>query len=142
MTTTATATRRTRKPARVAHGTYNLISTGNLPLTAALDSGDAMLTIHPETGKSANYTVKRLTDGDEKTVGFRVTKLTPYIVDRKAYEIDISPESGWQCDCPDAQFQNRECKHVRSLRAVLAKKGITIAAPQRQHLKPMPLEDL
>jgi len=136
---TATVTR-TRKPARVTHGACRLAATGNLTLAAALDSGDALLTITPETGKPTNYTVLRLADGDGHTVGFRMTKLTPYILDRKEYDIDVTPGYGWQCDCPDAQFQNRECKHVHALRAALARNGITVAAPQRQQVNVDPTE--
>jgi hypothetical protein len=138
--TTAIATPKTRKPARITHGTCRLAPTGNRTLAAALDSGDALLTITPETGRPTNYTVLRLADHDGRTVGFRLTKLTPYIVDRKIYDIDVTPGYGWQCDCPDAQFQGRECKHCHALRAALAKNGIKIAAPQRQQVNHSPIE--
>jgi hypothetical protein len=138
--TTATKAPKTRKPARVTHGTCRLAATGNLTLAAALDSGDALLTLTPENGKPTNYTVQRLADGDGRTVGFRVTRLTQFIVDRKVYDIDVTPGYGWQCDCPDAEFQSRECKHVRALRAALATNGITIAAPQRQQVNHSPIE--
>jgi hypothetical protein len=73
--------------------------------------------------------VQRLSDPDGETVGFRMMKLTAFIVDRKLYDIDVCCGKDWLCDCPDAQFQNRECKHVRALRAALAKNGITVNAP-------------
>jgi hypothetical protein len=34
--------------------------------------------------------VQRLTDPDGETVGFRMMKLTDYIVDRELYDIDIT----------------------------------------------------
>jgi hypothetical protein len=118
--TTAT---KTRKPARQTHGSCFLQATGNRTLTQALDSGDAMLTLHTDKAVT-NYLVQRLADPDGETVGFRLLKLAPYIVDRKLYDIDLTQSYGWQCDCPDALFQNRECKHVRSLRAALAKNAV------------------
>ena len=121
--------RKPRKPAKETHGTCYLKATGNLTLAQALDSGDALLTIHSD--RCTNYLVQRLTDPDGETVGYRMMKLTDYIIDRKVYDIDIAPGYGWQCDCPDALYQNRECKHVRALRAALAKSGITVAAPKR-----------
>jgi hypothetical protein len=123
----------TRKPARETHGTTRLIPTGNLSLTEALDAGEAMLLITPDRGFPTSYTVKRLADKGGRTIGFRLTKLTAYILDRKLYDIDITTSYGWLCDCPDAQFQNRECKHCRSLRASLKAAGIEVSAP-----KPVP----
>jgi hypothetical protein len=79
--------------------------------------------------------VQRLTDPDGETVGFRMMKLTDYIVDGKVYDIDVCCGPHWLCDCSDAQFQNRECKHVRSLRAAMASHGIKISTP-----KPQPTE--
>jgi hypothetical protein len=76
--------------------------------------------------------VQRLSDPDGETVGFRLMRLTDYIVDRKVYDIDVCCGKDWLCDCPDAQFQNRECKHVRALRAALASNGITLNAPKPQ----------
>ncbi|MHB1426706.1 MAG: hypothetical protein ACYC3I_26405 [Gemmataceae bacterium] len=85
---TATATR-TRKSARVTHGKCFLRSAGNRTLTQALDSDGALLTLHTDKG-ATNYTVQRLTDPDGATVGFRLTRLTAYIVDRKVYDIDVT----------------------------------------------------
>lgn len=136
-----TATNRTRKPARETHGICRLIPACNLPLADALDAGEALLSINPERGAAANYTVQRLADGDGRTAGFRLTKLAWYIVDRKVYDIDVTPGYGWQCDCPDAQFQNRECKHVHSIRAALAAAGIAVATPQRRQAEPVAFDD-
>jgi hypothetical protein len=133
----ATATR-TRKPARETHGTCRLIPACNLPLPAALDAGEAMLSIIPERGEPTNYLVQRLSDPDGETVGFRLTRLAAFIVDRKVYDIDVTPGYGWQCDCPDAQFQNRECKHCKSLRACLTRHSILVPAPKRQQAAPKP----
>src|SRR6516165_561660 len=102
--------RTNRKPAREAHGKCFLKPTGNLTLQQALESGDALLTIHTE--RCTNYTVQRLADPDGETVGFRLVKLTDYIVDRQIYDIELAGKE-LRCDCPDATFQNRECKHAR-----------------------------
>jgi hypothetical protein len=133
---------RTRKPARETHGTCRLIPACNLPLPAALDAGEAMLSILPEVGEPTSYTVLRLSDPDGRTVGFRLTRLAAFIVDRRLYDIDVTPGYGWQCDCPDAQFRSWECKHVHALRAALTRAGITIAAPNRQEPVRVELEDL
>ncbi len=142
--TTATQTTNPMKQDTVRHGTCRLDPACNLPLADALDAGEAMLTIYPERGDAANYTVQRLRDADGGTVGFRLTRLAWYIVDRKVYDIDVTPGYGWQCDCPDAQYRSQECKHVRSLRAALTQAGIDVPAPKRQEPRhePMPLEDL
>lgn len=44
--------------------------------------------------------------------GFRLVKS-----DGTAYDIDAE---SWQCDCPDATYRGRECKHAKALRAALA----------------------
>lgn len=140
---TVTATPKTRKPARETHGTCRLSPACNLPLPQALDAGEAMLTLTPERGNPTSYQVQRLSDPYGATVGFRLMKLTWYIVDRKVYDIDVIPGYGWQCDCPDAEFQGRECKHVRSLRAALSKEGIEVVKLQRQHVaEPVELDAL
>ena len=128
--TTMTATRKPRKPARETHGTRYLKATGKLMLEQALDSGNSLLSVHTE--RSTNYVVQRLSDPDGETVGFRMMKLTDFIVDRKVHDIDVCCGKDWLCDCPDAQFQSRECKHVRALRAALASNGITVSTPKLQ----------
>ncbi len=130
----------TPKQTAPRHGSCRLVPACNLPLADALDAGEAMLTIYPERGEAANYTVQRLADSDGRTIGFRLTRLAWYIVDRKLYEIDVTPGYGWQCDCPDAQYRSRECKHVRSLRAALAQAGIDVPQPQRQESAADPME--
>src|SRR5262245_60131695 len=134
---TVSRTRQTRKPARDTHGTCRLIPACNLPLPAALDAGEAMLSILPEDGAPTNYLVQRLADPDGHAVGFRLLKLAWCLADRELYDIDIATGFGWLCDCPDAQFRSRECKHARSLRSALAKAGITVSAPKRQQPKPV-----
>ena len=125
--TTLAQPRTNRKPAREARGTCYLKATGNRTLEQALDSGDALLTIHTE--RCTNYTVQRLTDPDGETVGFRLIKLTDYIVDRQIYDLELAGKE-LRCDCPDATFQSRECKHAKALRAALAGNGINLNAPQ------------
>jgi hypothetical protein len=127
---TATKSHKSVKPARRTHGTCYLIATGNRTLEQALDSGDALLTVH--TDRCTNYLVQRLIDSDGETVDYRLMKLTDYIVDRNVYDIDVTLGKDWLCDCPDAQFRNHECKHVRALREALASNAIVISAPQRQ----------
>src|SRR5215472_13488845 len=85
-----TTTTRARKPARETHGTCRLVPACNLPLAEALDAGEAMLTILPERGEPTSYTVLRLADEDGRTIGFRLTRLTQFIVDRKLYDIDVT----------------------------------------------------
>jgi hypothetical protein len=128
-------TTRTRKPARETHGTCRLIPACNLPLADALNAGEATLTIIPDRSDLpvSSYTVQRLADKEGRTLGFRLTRLAEYIVDSKIYDIDVATSYGWLCDCPDAQFQNRECKHCRSLRACLKAAGVEVSAP-----KPVP----
>lgn len=137
----ATQQNRNTKPARETHGECRLDPACSLSLADAIDAGEAMLVLWPEHGESSSYTVQRLHDNGI-TLGFRLMKLTHYIIDRKVYDIDVTQPHGWQCDCPDAQYRNRECKHIRALRAALAAKGITVAAPVQPASKPIELEDL
>jgi hypothetical protein len=46
--TTITKTRKRGKPSRVTHGSCFLKASGNLTLEQALDSGDALLTVHTD----------------------------------------------------------------------------------------------
>ena len=94
---------------------------GYASLAAALEAGDALLTVH--NGNCTNYTVRRLTDQDGETIGYQLTKLTDYIVDRKVYDIEVTG-NGMRCNCPDATFKRHECKHVRALRAALTRHGL------------------
>jgi hypothetical protein len=128
MTTTAT----TRKPTRETHGTCRLIPACNLPLPEALDAGEAMLTITPARSDLpvSSYTVLRLQDKAGRTLGFRLTRLAEYIVDKKVYDVDVTSSYGWTCDCPDAQFQSRPCKHCRALKAGLTAAGIALSEPK------------
>lgn len=47
-------------------------------------------------------------------VGWRFTKS-----DGKVYDVDCA-KAAWTCDCPDAQYRHRSCKHVAALRMILA----------------------
>jgi hypothetical protein len=120
----------TRKPARETHGTCRLL------YPESLDTGDALLVIYPERGQPTSYTVLRLADKNGPTLGFRLTRLADYLVDRKVYDVDISQPWGWTCDCPDAQFRSRECKHVRALRCALKAAGVS--ATQKPEPQPQP----
>jgi hypothetical protein len=46
--------------------------------------------------------------------GYRLEK-----PDGTAYDIDTTGRD-WLCDCPDATYRQRECKHAKALRAALA----------------------
>ena len=76
-----------------------------------------LVPINPEIGVGAlaingkPYVVTVLKDGNN-TVGYRLEK-----PDSKTYEIDAQT---WECNCPDATFRERQCKHALALRAALA----------------------
>jgi hypothetical protein len=55
-----------------------------------------MLTITPDRSDLpvSSYTVLRLTDKEGRALGFRLTRLAEYIVDRKTYDIDVSTSYG------------------------------------------------
>jgi hypothetical protein len=38
----------------------------------------------------------------------------------KVYDICTTEPWGWTCDCPDCTYRQRECKHLRALKAALA----------------------
>jgi hypothetical protein len=50
---------------------------------------------------------------DGRVSGYRLEKL-----DGPTYDIDATAQE-WRCDCPDATYRNRECKHVKVLRVAL-----------------------
>jgi hypothetical protein len=47
--------------------------------------------------------------------GYRLMKQPDF----KVYDLDTTGEQ-WKCDCPDATYRERECKHIRGLRALLS----------------------
>jgi hypothetical protein len=47
--------------------------------------------------------------------GYRVIK-----ADSTAYDVNGQT---WECDCPDATFRGRECKHSKALRAAFSAAG-------------------
>jgi hypothetical protein len=62
------------------------------------------------------YTVTVLR-GPNGIVGYRLGK-----DDGKTYDIDATAEV-WKCDCPDATYRERACKHVKALQVALAAGG-------------------
>ena len=62
----------------------------------------------------AEYFVTVHRDRDGRALGYRLERR-----DGTAYDIDATGPD-WQCDCPDATYRQRECKHARALRAALA----------------------
>ena len=65
-------------------------------------------------GTNYTVTVLRSPNGVE---GYRLGK-----TDGTVYDIAATTER-WACDCPDATYRQRECKHVAALRAALAVAG-------------------
>jgi hypothetical protein len=78
-------------------------------------------------GKNEEYDVAFFTDNDGAIVGVGLAK-----DDDTVYAIDTTAGFGWVCDCPDATFNSRECKHCKAVRAALTKSGQLPPAPQRQ----------
>jgi hypothetical protein len=52
------------------------------------------------------------------TIGYRLEKL-----DGTVYDMNTESEP-WTCDCPYATYRERECKHVKALRADLARTAV------------------
>jgi hypothetical protein len=75
------------------------------------ETGTGVLAIN-----GTDYTVTVLRNQDRIT-GYRLQKL-----DGTVYDIDAS-QLDWRCDCPDSTYRERECKHVKALRAALAVAG-------------------
>ena len=63
-----------------------------------------------------NYTVTVLR-GQSGVEGYRKAK-----VDGTTYDIAAAADR-WTCDCPDATYRQRECKHSAALRAALKAAG-------------------
>jgi hypothetical protein len=75
------------------------------------ETGTGVLAIN-----GTDYTVTSLQNQDRVT-GYRLQKLSGTV-----YDIDASREQ-WGCDCPDATYRERQCKHVKALQAALAVAG-------------------
>jgi hypothetical protein len=89
------------------------------------------LSITNANGKTEEYDIHAFIDGDGVVQGYGLAK-----DDDEIHSIDVTAGFGWTCDCPDHQFRNRECKHIKAVRAALAKCGQMPAAPQRQQPTP------
>lgn len=83
------------------------------------------ISITNANGVATEYDVGAHLDG-ERIVGFGLAK-----DDDEVYAIDAGQWYGWTCDCGDCQFRNRECKHIKAVRAALAAAGIVIPTPAR-----------
>ena len=79
--------------------------------------------------ETTEYDIGAFTDNDGALQGFVLAK-----DDDDVYSIDTTAGFGWVCDCADCQFRNRECKHIKAVRAALAHAGITVPDPKRQKL--------
>jgi hypothetical protein len=75
--------------------------------------------------ETTEYDIGAFTDNDGALQGFGLAK-----DDDEVYSIDTTAGFGWTCDCADCQFRSRECKHIKAVRAALAKAGITVPAPK------------
>lgn len=93
------------------------------------------ISITNANGNTTEYDLGAFLDNDGTIHGFGLAK-----DDDEVYAIDVTPGYGWQCDCPDAQFRGRECKHCKAVRAALKQVGIEVATPKRQQPAPQPVE--
>ena len=76
--------------------------------------------------ETTEYDIGAFTSKDGALQGFGLAKN-----DDEVYSIDATSGFGWVCDCADCQFRNRECKHIKAVRAALAHAGIAVPAPKR-----------
>ena len=79
-----------------------------------LPIGDADTGVLAINGTNYAVTVLR---GPNRVEGYRLVK-----DDARFYDIAATAEP-WICDCPDATYRQRECKHVAALRAALKVAG-------------------
>lgn len=92
-----------------------------------LPIGFGRFEIEVETTKGTivtQYDIQPTLDADNNVIGFGLAK-----DDDTVYQIGVSPY-GWNCDCKDAQFRNRECKHVRAIKAALKAIGLEVTPPK------------
>lgn len=85
------------------------------------------ISITNANNQTTEYDLGAFTDKDGVIQGFGLAK-----DDDEVYAIDNASGFGWVCDCADCQFRNRECKHIKAVRAALAHVGINVPAPKRQ----------
>jgi hypothetical protein len=69
------------------------------------------------------YDIRPLADKG-RLVGFRLFKHA----DASVYDLDVTG-ADWRCDCPDATFRGRACKHATELREALVEIGRAYALP-------------
>ncbi len=77
------------------------------------------LAITNSNGQTTEYDFQAFKEG-ERIVGLGLAK-----DDDEIYSIAIT-RYGWECSCPDSGYRNRECKHVRAVRAALVNIGIEV----------------
>ena len=73
------------------------------------------ISITNQNGQVKEYDLASRTDEDGNLVGYGLAT-----DDDTIYDIDARGKY-WQCDCPDATYQNRECKHCKAVRAAMQK---------------------
>ncbi|MFL5329160.1 MAG: hypothetical protein ACJ8C4_09595 [Gemmataceae bacterium] len=61
------------------------------------------------------YRVREVMFTHQDGSGDRLWQLTK--TDQTQYQIVPNPETGLECDCPDAVYRERTCKHVTVIRA-------------------------
>ena len=77
--------------------------------------------------ETTEYDIGAFTDNDGTIQGFGLAK-----DDDEVYALDTTSGFGWVCDGADCQLRNRECKHIKAVRAALAHAGISVPTPKRQ----------
>lgn len=71
------------------------------------------------------YAVGELLDDDQSRVGWELRKQADGET-RAVYHVDTTTPFSACCDCADATFRDRPCKHVKALAAALAIIGRSI----------------
>ena len=66
------------------------------------------------------YDVDPITDDAGTLVGWRLTYGRALGQEDAVYDIDITqPQPFWTCDCADATYRQRECKHLKAMKEAL-----------------------
>jgi hypothetical protein len=132
MNATKHVARRITKPATEVHGVCRWV--GGAPSPARLAAGGALLLIAP-AGKEPSFYFVQTHKDNEKAVGYRLTKIDAP-EKTASYDVEATPH-GLRCDCPDATYRDRECKHAAALKAALARLTSTPSTPARTETRTM-----
>jgi hypothetical protein len=93
---------------------------------ADLLSGVAILAITKGDGTDSDTTLywARAVGDAGRLVDIDLTRFNT----GEKYRVAIDPRGAWECDCPDAVYRNRRCKHVSALTDALRSLGTVPAA--------------